>query len=606
MAVLSRALTTDEYQSLDWFPLIQDTQWDHYRWTAAQRLHEKANDLTAQGQEIQAQALSLIGGVISMQLRHGGPDPYGPMIQMRDGGRTLSFRDLEAIDADFLGQVARDTRDPWLRARFSDIAASVGQSSGVNWQLGKLSVEAQLDYLRSVFLTDRAIDGIDECRRALRLLWVYAKRDESLWDAYWNLITEQVQHSLDNNWSGVAFPLCDEAMERNRKVCEDLAPIVQAKADSLAQEQPIESARYYAYASRLWHQIRDKQRSREAKLSQGETLVRAAAVAAEANPLIAPHWMLEGISLLRRAHAPRSRINELRDILSQYQLASLDSFHSHEFSIDVSDWVKQIEDAMIGPSFFDALLQMSFRLERWLDFDQCRQQALETAEKYALSSLFSSQHSNDEGAIVATEQAFDRNNEESVFQRMVSQARETHLDLRGRVLTGHATSILYSNFQPPFSAVKEIVDASPMTPASHSETLARGLYAGICDDWVAASAYLIPLVEPLVRAHLRRRGIHTTVIRENGTQQERTLSELLAMPEATHVFGAGLLLELRATLTEPLGFNLRNMYCHGLLHDNQLTNPGIMSLWWSLWRLTLIPWREHPTVIAHSGTAPIQ
>lgn len=604
MAILSRALTTDEYQGLDWLPLIQDTQWDHYRWTAAQRLHEKANDLAAQGQEIQAQALSLIGGVVSMQLRHDGPAPYGPMIQMRDGGRTLSFEDLEAIDADFLGQVAMDTKDPWLRARFSDVAISVGQSSGVDWQLGKLSVEAQLDYLRSVFLTDRAIDGIDECRRALRLLWVYAKRDASLWDSYWNLIKEQVQHSLDNNWPGVTFPLCDESMERNRKICEDLAPMIQEKADSLAQDHPIEAARYYAYASRLWHRLRDRQRSREAKLSQGETLVRAAALAAEANPLLAPHWMLEGISVLRRAHAPPSRINELRDTLSRYQLASLDSFQGHEFRIDVSEWIKQIEEEMVGPSFFEALLQMTFRLGRWLDFDQCRQESLETAEKYVLSSLFSSQHSNDEGAVVATEQAFDRNNEESIFQRMVSQAREAHLDLRGKVLVGHATCILYSNFQPPFSAIKEVVDASPMTPEGYSETLARGLYAGICGDWIAAGAYLIPGVEPLVRAHLRRRGIHTTVIRENGTQQERTLSELLTMQEATHVFGAGLLLELRTILTEPLGFNLRNMYCHGLLHDNQLENAGTMSLWWSLWRLILFPWREHPAVTAPPRATP--
>lgn len=241
---------------------------------------------------------------------------------------------------------------------------------------------------------------------------------------------------------------------------------------------------------------------------------------------------------------------------------------------------------------------MAFRIENWLNFESIRAEVLKSAEEFFFSSLFPTQRANDEGAVVARQEALDRNDESTIFQRMASQAREVHLDMRGKVLVRHVTSILYSNYQPSFSAIKEIIDASPFTPIGRSETMARGFYAGICDDWVAAAAYLIPAVEPLVRSHLRRRGVHTTVHREDGTQQERTLSELLAMPEAEQTFGKGLVFELRTLLTEPLGYNLRHQYCHGLMPDQHLQNSGTMALWWCLWRIILFPWREHPSLLS--------
>lgn len=597
MGTLSRELTEDEYARLNWFPLIEGSDWAHYRWSAAAPILERSRELQDAGDQVVSEALSVIAGAISMQHRHGGPSPFGEMIRTRDG-RSLSMEDLGADDATLLARVARDTTDPWLRARFADLAISIDGGLRSDWVLGRLCVEAYFDYAASVLETEWAIDGVDEFRRGLILFWIYTKRDEALWSRIWELAIAAVQHAVAQGWPGVAFPLCDEAMARNKEVCAALAPIIQGRADAIAATAPLEAERLYDYASCMWHRLRQPDKSRAAMAAQGECFVAAATLAADSNPIMAPHWLMSGIAALRRARAPQGRIHELRDLLATHQLASLDHFHGQEFRIDVSDWVQLIEREMIGPTFLEALLQMAFRVERWLDFDSVRAHVLDTADRFIFSSMFASQHSNDEGAVVATQQPLDKNDEETIFQRMVAQSREVHLGMRGNVLVSLATSILYSNYQPPFSAIKEIVDASPFSPRGHTETLARGLYAGICDDWVGAAAYLIPSVEPLVRANLRSSGVHTTVHREDGTQQERTLSELLVMPEAERLFGKGLLLELRTLLTEPVGFNLRNAYCHGLLANDQLGNSGTMALWWCLWRMVLFAWSEHPAVAA--------
>jgi hypothetical protein len=69
-----------------------------------------------------------------------------------------------------------------------------------------------------------------------------------------------------------------------------------------------------------------------------------------------------------------------------------------------------------------------------------------------------------------------------------------------------------------------------------------------------------------------------------------TLSALLDHPDAARMFGTNLQFELKVLLSEPLGYNLRNSYCHGLVTDQGLETTGVVNLWWTLWRILLWPW----------------
>ncbi|QOW21104.1 DUF4209 domain-containing protein [Novilysobacter avium] len=312
--------------------------------------------------------------------------------------------------------------------------------------------------------------------------------------------------------------------------------------------------------------------------------------------------LTEAISILRRAKADPTRIQALRDQLTHYERASLDHYghHSHEF--DATEWIKWIDEQLEAPSFFASLLRMAYRANKTLRMEELEARVRKNAEDHPLSHFFASSHANAEGAIVARTSAFDANDPTSVREHMIRDATQFDLNLRARIMVSRSIYALYSSYQPSFQGIKEIVETSIVAPDAQSETLARGLFAGFTADWLGASAYLIPAMEPFVRHQLKRVGAHTMALDEHGVQHEKTLGELLSTPETEAFFGKDLVFELQVHLVEQAGFNLRNKYCHGLMSDDALESAGIMSLWWLLWRMILFPWHEHPAVLAPTPT----
>lgn len=602
MPILQEPLSEDDYVQLRWPTWAGAPEDRHFQWSLATRFFDQASQMAKVGaSQTQVDALKVLGGAITMSLRHGSHEPFGASLRTQHG-RSMSTEDLGDHDIALLARAARDAPYPWLRARFADLAVTADRRVPPDWQLGRVAVEAYLDYAVSVFGTEWAIDGLSEIRRGLMLLRVYAKRDEALWDRYWTVIIHEARHATKRNWPGLVFRFCDEAAHRSRLACEALVQIVASKASELEADAPQNAADWYEQAHRLHRRLGQAKEANDALMSQGEAMVRAAAQSAEQQPLLAPVQLTEAISILRRAKAAPSRIQHLRDLLSEYERNSIDSYGHFEHSIDVSDVVKWVVEQLEAPDFFAALLRMTYRVERLLDIAKLEDRVRKNAEKYPLSHLFAATSANADGVVVSQRLPFSRDNPESVRQRMVADATQHDLNMRASITVACAAEMLYCDYQPSFNVIREIVNASPITPTSHAEVIARGLYAGFIDDWMAASVYLIPAMEPFVREMLKRAGAATTGINEDGTQHERTLSELLSMPEAQRVFGRNLVFELQVHLIEPEGFNLRNAYCHGLMPDEAMANHGIMSLWWVMWRMLLFPWHKDPAVLAPPAT----
>lgn len=597
MPSLQEPIDEETYQALNWVAAAGLPKDRHSPWRLAQEFWQRSRELDAAGLPAQAQAMAVLGGAISMHMRHPSHATFGPAMQM-DGRRTMSMEDLGDHDIALLACAAKDAPYPWLKARFADLAVSASGSTPPDWRLGQLAVEAYLDYVSSVFGTEWAIDGLDELRRGLVLLRVYAKRDRTLWQRYWDLILRELPHSIEHNWPGLAFPLCDEALDRSREACEAMAPLFEAKAAELDMDAPREAADWHQRVHRLRRRLGQLAEANAALMAQGEAMTRAAETAAAQQPLLAPMLLSEAIGLLRRAKALPSRIQELRDLLALYERASLDHYGHYEHELDVTNLIKQVDEQLEAQDFFAALLRMAYRLDRWLDVTKLEKRVRENAQQHPLSHMFGSTHANADGTIVSQQPPFDADNPVSVRQKMVQDATQFDLNTRGRIIVARATEVLHTGYQPPFRAIKQIVEMSLITPPAQTETLARGLFAGLIDDWTAASVYLIPAMEPFVRAQLKRVGAHTTALDDNGIQRERTLGEMLDMAEAKKFFGADLIFELQVHLIEQSGFNLRNAYCHGLMPDEELQNVGTMSLWWVIWRMLLFPWHDHPAVFA--------
>ena len=596
MPVLEEPIDDETYAALDWISLVGEEGDGSAPWSLTTKFYQRARELEEEEQLLRSKAMQVLGGAISMHLRHPSHAPFGPVFQSSEG-RSMSMEDLGEHDVALLSRAAHEAPTPWLRARFADLAVTADGRTPPDWRLGRLAVDAYLDYVGSVFGTEHAIRGLDELQRSLVLLWVYAKKEHALWDRYWTVILDEVPHSIEHDWPGLAFRLCDEAINRNRHACEGILPQIEAKAVALDVDNPQEAARWHAQAYRLNQRLGKQKEANTSLMAQGEAMSRAADLAAEQQPMVAPMHMTEAISLLRKAKAPPSRIQELRDRLASYERASLDHFGHFSAKTDVSEWVKWIDEQIAAPDFFSALLRATYRAGQWLNLEEIEERVRQQYAEHPLSSMFTTTHVNADGVVVAQRPPLDLNDPVSVRLHAISSAHEIDIPMRSSVMVSHVANTLHSQYQPSFHAIKEIVEASPITPPGHVETLARGLFSGFINDWLAASVYLIPAVEPFVRAQLKRIGAHTTGMNEDGTQHEKTLGEMLDMPEAERFFGKNLIFEVRVLLTDPEGFNLRNAYCHGLMTDRELQNAGIMSLWWAIWRMILFPWHNHPAVL---------
>lgn len=597
MAVLEEPIDDETYDGLNWISLVGEEGDGSTPWSLTTKFYKRAREFEEGGQLRRSQAMQVLGGAISMHLRHPSHAPFGPAFQSSEG-RSMSMEDLGQHDVALLARAAHEAPTAWLRARFADLAVTADGRTPPDWRLGILAVDAYLEYVESVFGTEHAIRGLDELQRSLVLLWVYAKKDHTLWERYWTVILDEIPHSIENSWPGLVFRLCDEAIKRNRDACEVILPLIEAKAIALEADNPQEAARWHAQSYRLKQRLGKPKEANASIMAQGEAMVRMAEIAAEQQPMVAPMHLTEAISLLRKAKATPSRIQELRDRLATYERASLDHFGHFSAKTDVSEWVKWIDEQIAAPDFFSALLRATYRAGSWLNLEEIEERVRQQHAEHPLSGMFTTTHVNADGVVVAQRPPLDLNNPASVRLHAVSSAHEIDIPMRSSVMVSHITNTLHSQYNPSFYAIKEIVEASPITPAGQVETLARGLFSGLIDDWLAASVYLIPTVEPFVRAQLKRIGAHTTGINEDGTQHEKTLGEMLDMPESEQFFGKDLVFELRVLLADPEGFNLRNAYCHGLMADHELQNAGIMSLWWTIWRMILFPWHNHPAVLA--------
>lgn len=78
---------------------------------------------------------------------------------------------------------------------------------------------------------------------------------------------------------------------------------------------------------------------------------------------------------------------------------------------------------------------------------------------------------------------------------------------------------------------------------------------------------------------LKRNDVYTLFDEERGVESEKSLNALLDMTKTKEVFGAGIVMEMKAMLVVQGGPNLRNDIAHGLLDDNSAWSYSALYMW---------------------------
>ena len=120
----------------------------------------------------------------------------------------------------------------------------------------------------------------------------------------------------------------------------------------------------------------------------------------------------------------------------------------------------------------------------------------------------------------------------------------------------------------------------PILPTDQTALWAKALWSGYDLDFSTSTLLLPPLIENLVRSHVKSVGGTTTTLDREGIEQEIGLSSLIEVPQASEVLGDELAFEIRALFCSAFGPNLRNSVAHGLVTDQSVRSVYALYAWW--------------------------
>ncbi|MCB1885632.1 MAG: hypothetical protein KDG89_16840, partial [Geminicoccaceae bacterium] len=136
-------------------------------------------------------------------------------------------------------------------------------------------------------------------------------------------------------------------------------------------------------------------------------------------------------------------------------------------------------------------------------------------------------------------------------------------------------------------------------PHGHEMIFATGFAHFFAGDFLVAAHLLVPQVEGALRHMLRQVGHDVTNMRTDGTQESRSLSNLLdpkgLRRELEAMFGPAIVREVDDLFDFHGGPALRHGLAHGLMSDGAFWNEDVIYACWFVFRLVvlaLLPCRQ--------------
>jgi hypothetical protein len=535
-------------------------------------------------------------------------EAFVPFMTTIDGRRTFLPSDFGAEDITMLAELVPVIDAPMLRARIADIAWTYGDRSNTPLLLAAVTAYASAPLNPEVWFGS----GRDSFRRALEL----AARVGRIGATERTRIRDRLVGFVLND-SDAAVPLfvgISSLLREHARPGEPerrlLAERLVACADNanddfrLARGLLREAAAWFALAKDP-----DSARTCTVRVADFYRAEADALLSADRGASVAGSLLEKAIEILRtlprefrvarglddQLAGLRAQLGEAREVTFE-QMARIRSG-----PIDISEWVATARARVAGKPRVDAmalLFTIAPIIEPEQAMDAQREQMRGSIRRAMGQVTFAAG-----GRKVAERSGADgaEPSDEEVVNEVFREFRlRTDLTVRALILPALETFSL--EHRPSLQYLLEICMQSPVIPEGHGAQWARGIMHGFNGDMASAAAVLIPQLEQLVRLHLKARGVYTLLVDEKGLESEKGLGALLGMPEASEVFGAGLVMELRGLLTEQVGPNLRNDFAHGLLNDSHSVGGASVYAWWLLSRLAFVPY--YNTLVAASSESP--
>jgi hypothetical protein len=186
----------------------------------------------------------------------------------------------------------------------------------------------------------------------------------------------------------------------------------------------------------------------------------------------------------------------------------------------------------------------------------------------------------------------DKESQELCIKAQMMQAAKWHRGLLVSGRIGPALQVINTEHHVRLQDLEFLVSDNPFVPAGREGLFMKGLCAGLAGDFLVAVHLLVPQIENSIR-HLLYHFAgdpRTSQLRDDLTQPERDLNDLLYHENVRRVLGENLVFDLQSLLVEPgFGSNLRNDLAHGLMDSQQFCADEAIYAWWIIWRICCLP-----------------
>lgn len=546
------------------------------------------NDLLPEGK-----SLWLLADACSMMLNPGSPsEPFKPFMVM-NGRRSCLPTDFQPADIDLFATFADELDDPWLQARLADLVWLLIDSYGPKYAL--LAIDA---YRQLPLDAESWIGGSRECwQRAIGLTRMLGRGSGNrLKEIEAALVAAFDNSKMEDGF--LALWLSDTLA--SHRLGHDHHLEIAIKLESMANAFDVDSdlyrARSFFGAASKWFQRNDNiGKAAEMTVCLAECWVKEAEARSsseQASNMVAASCYENAIQTYRniprserKTHRVDERIAELYKHLSESGAKSLDEMRRITSpTIDVSKIVEAAINAVKGKSTINALAAFA-NIYREARVKKIREVTEKMLHGHPLQALMAATHMSRDGRVVARSPGIgfgDANSEEyesTLWAEMLKlYTMELGLVVQGMILP--ALEVLRIEHRLHMEDFIAIANDSPVVPTDRKVLMGRALFAGYDNDFVVALHILVPQIEHMVRWHLKAADVKTTTLDKDGIENENGLSTLMAVPEATQIFGEDLSFELKALFGDAFGPNLRNELAHGLLTDEDCQSTYAIYAWW--------------------------
>lgn len=557
-------------------------------------LKTKLDEAKTKEQKAREHVYALLHAACSLSLElASGKQPFRPAV-IFEALRSAAVEDFGPSDRAVLGEIATTIKDPEVRARVCDLVWVICR----DFRMARAAIPAYLESAMRLEAFPRSRMFVERLRRAAQLTLMVAKSDTSMV----KLVTDEVVGAISKRVASEEQWTCVDLMRVLLEVESGDAIKFAGDCELIASKAETKSAwsvaRVYWQCKADWHRLGNQpDEHRLALIRAAETYVGEAESALK-RPTPS-HGACVGnlqraVEALRRIPNTKERVDELHLRILKEQELSMGETTTHSIQTDISGMVKATVAMFKGKPKSDVLIGLAI-FGAWPEKEALRTSAQEIAKESVWSQIVPTVFTTGKGKKIAEKPGGIFQSEDEQTLSLKAQMMEQAKWNRGLMVNGGIKPALHVINGDHFILREDLiflVENNPFVPPGQEGIFLRGLHAGITGDFLVATHLLIPQIENSIRHLLTHYAgdPRTSKLRQDLSQPERDLNELLYHEEVENVLGADLVFTLRALLIEPgFGANIRNNLAHGLMSTDQFVDADAIYAWWLVWRICCMP-----------------